>query len=126
MLEIKADLGDRTRKAYESKDLQALQEIIKDYDRVEERLEVFYKAYRKQWYIENKGFGWEVQDMRLGGLKRRVRHCKERLMAYVAGEVEKIEELEEKRLDFLGNGEDFQKKPILYGYWDKAYTANIM
>lgn len=126
VLEIKADLGDRTRKAYESKDLQALQEIIKDYDRVEERLEVFYKAYRKQWYIENKGFGWEVQDMRLGGLKQRICHCKEQLMAYAAGEVAKIEELEEKRLDVMGNGENFQRKHLLYGYWDMAFTANIM
>lgn len=126
VLAIKADLGERTRKAYHSQDMQALRTVIKDYEAVEEKLEVFYRAYCKQWHIENKGFGFEVQDMRLGGLKQRVRHCKERLMAYVAGEVEKIEELEEKRLDFLGNGEDFQKKPILYGYWDKAYTANIM
>ena len=126
VLEIKADLGDRTRKAYESKDLQVLQEIIKDYDRVVQRLEVFYRAYRRQWYIENKGFGWEVQDMRLGGLKQRICHCKEQLMAYAAGEVEKIDQLEEKRLDFEGNGENFQSKPLLYGFWDKAFTANIM
>ena len=126
VLEIKADLGDRTRKAYESKDLQVLQEIIKDYDRVVQRLEVFYRAYRRQWYIENKGFGWEVQDMRLGGLTQRICHCKEQLMAYAAGEVEKIDQLEEKRLDFEGNGENFQSKPLLYGFWDKAFTANIM
>ena len=47
-------------------------------------------------------------------------------MAYAAGEVAKIEELEEKRLDVMGNGENFQRKHLLYGYWDMAFTANIM
>ncbi len=123
---IKAGLGERTRTAYHSKDLQALQAVIKDYEAVEEKLEVFYEAYRKQWHIENKGFGFEVQDMRIGGLKQRICHCRQRLMAFAAGEVQQIEELEEKRLDFEGNGDVFCQKPLLYGFWDKAYTANIM
>ena len=33
----------------------------------------------KEWFCENKPFGFEVQDLRIGGLKARVETCKNRL-----------------------------------------------
>ena len=86
----------------------------------------FYEAYKNQWYLENKSFGFEVQDARIGGLIRRVHHCKEILMDYLAGKITKIDELEEIQLDFEGNGENFSKKHLTYGYWDRIITANIV
>ena len=100
--------------------------LIAEYDIVEEKLNLFYEAYKNQWYLENKSFGFEVQDARLGGLKQRIRHCKEILMAYVAGEITQIDELEETQLDFVGNGENFERKHLTYGYWDRIITANIV
>ena len=42
--------------------------------------------------------GFEVQEARLGGLMLRVSSCRERLEAYLAGKIDRIEELEEKIL----------------------------
>jgi hypothetical protein len=126
VLAIKANLGTRTRSAYHAKDHAALKAVIGEYDAIEEKLDVFYEAYKKQWYHDNKGYGFEVQDARIGGLKQRIRHCKEMLIAYEAGKLTQIDELEEKQLDFEGNGENFSKKHLTYGYWDRIITANIV
>ena len=126
VLAIKANLGPRTRSAYEDKDHTALKKLIAEYEAVEEKLDIFYRAYCKQWYRENKGLGFEVQDAHIGGLKQRIRHCKEMLIAYESGQLSHIDELEEKRLDFMGNGENFTRKHMIYGYWDKIISANMV
>ena len=126
VLAIKANLGPRTRSAYYAKDYAALKALVAEYKAIEEKLDVFYEAYKKQWYKENKGYGFEVQDMRIGGLKQRIRHCREMLMAYESGELDRIEELEEKQLDFEGNGENFSRNHLIFGHWDKIITANIV
>ncbi len=43
----------------------------------------------------------------------RVRSCTERLQALYDGKIDRIEELEEKQLDFNGGGEVFGKEHIL-------------
>lgn len=126
VLAIKANLGPRTRSAYENKDHTTLKKLIGEYEAVEEKLDVFYRTYRKQWYKENKGLGFEVQDAHIGGLKQRIRHCKEMLIAYEAGQITHIDELEEKQLDFMGGGENFSQKHMIYGYWDKIISANMV
>ncbi len=94
VLEIKADLGIRTRKAYAKKDKQALKALSEEYAVCLARLENFYAKFKALWHKENKGFGFEVHDARLGGVMLRLKSCKERLLAYVNGEIEGIEELE--------------------------------
>ena len=49
---------------------------------------------------ENKAFGFEVQDLRLGGLRRRIQQTEKRLRGYLNGGAERIEELEGERLPF--------------------------
>ena len=97
-LEIKSDLGSRTRKAYLDQDRAALTALVNDYDELLRRLSAFFDAVQKLWYKENKPFGWEVQDLRLGGLERRVKTCKSMLETYLDGRLERLEELEEQLL----------------------------
>lgn len=126
VLSIKCDLGQRTRKAYSSGDKSEILELLKDYDILLEKLDIFYNAYREQWYKENKGQGFEVQDIRLGGLKQRTAHCKKMLEDYISGKMEKIDELEEKLLDYNGNGEEFQRKPVMENLWGRIVSANLI
>ena len=94
-LEYKAAIGLKTRRLYQANDKVALENLAKtDYVMAIERLEVFYKAFKKQWYIDNKGFGFEVQAARIGGLIRRLEDCKELLIEYANGNVKSIPELE--------------------------------
>ena len=124
---IKYALGARTRNAYQTADKKTLSNLVKDYKRCEKLLEKFYLAYRKVWYKENKPQGFDIHDLRLGGVARRLRSCRERLQDYVLGKVKNIPELEEKLLDFYGNGENFEKeKTPTYNTWINNASVNVM
>lgn len=123
VMAIKMELGVRTRAAYQE---GRTAEMLPDYRALLEKLERFYSVYRTQWLKENKPQGFEIQDIRLGGLIRRVKHCIWRLEEYAAGRLETIEELEEPVLDFRGTGKTLQPGPIRYNSWARAATANII
>ncbi|MBO5945625.1 MAG: hypothetical protein J6Q69_03360, partial [Clostridia bacterium] len=92
-----------------------------DYTQLEKRIKIFYKHFEKQWYMDNKPSGFEVQDGRLGALAQRVDACKRRLIAYVNGKLDKIEELECDILPFLGKEKGAQ---IAYTCYGRIATAN--
>ena len=126
VLAIKAELSQKTRVAYEAKDMDALRELLKDYKAVLKRLDKFYRAFRTQWFTENKAHGFDVQEIRLTGLMGRIKGCMERLQDYVDGKVSIIEELDEQQLDAMGNGTEFSKKPISLNSWKRTITTNVV
>ncbi|MCQ2451443.1 MAG: beta-N-acetylhexosaminidase [Clostridia bacterium] len=123
VLELKAEIGIRTRKAYKDNDKASLSEIIKDYNEILIRIEEFYVSFRKQWYNENKPQGFEVQDARIGGLIKRVSNCKDRLNDYVDGKINRIIELEEPMLEYRPNGAESWRKSILFNSWSETVTS---
>lgn len=126
VLAVKAQLGAKTRAAYQSGNREALQALVGEYRKALKKLEIFYRAYRTQWFVENKPHGFDVQDIRIGGLIARVRSCMERLQAYCDGKLEKIEELEDVQLDFWGNGDSFGHEHGCFNRWSSTVTANVM
>ena len=77
--------------------------------------------------MENKPHGFDVQDLRLGGLMKRLDSCRERLQELYDGSIEVIEELEEKQLDFFANSEEFVTGHRRYCFaWGKIATANTI
>ena len=70
-----------------------------------QKIQTLRKAHRAAWMQYNKPFGWEVHDIRYGGLAYRFETAKERINDYLDGKLEVIEELEEKRLRYDGRGE---------------------
>ncbi len=123
VLAIKADLGQRIRKAYAAGDRKGLEKAADDCDALQPLLEEFYEAFRAQWMVENKPQGFEVQEIRLGGLSLRLRSCGRTLRAYLKGELERIEELEEPLLDFKkGEG----GHPIVASRWNKIVTPCVL
>ena len=94
VLEKKATLSNRTRNAYEKGDKEQLKLLLADYEDVIKRIDVFHAAFYCLWSKENKAFGWEIHDVRIGGLIRRVKTCKERIEAYIVGQITEIEELD--------------------------------
>ncbi len=99
-LHYKATLGVETRKAYRAGDKKALKALLKKYALAEKGIGEFHAAFKNLWFKENKPFGWEIQDARLGGVRQRLATCRARLQAYLRGETDRIEELEEEILDF--------------------------
>jgi hypothetical protein len=92
---IKYDMGVKLRAAYKKRDKSALSVIVKDMDTLLRRLKKFEKLLQKQWMIENKPYGYEIQEYRLGGLMLRIKNCKARVKSFLNGEIESIPELEE-------------------------------
>ena len=98
---IKYDLGLRTRRAYEAGDKDTLRSLAEnEYKEVEKRLRLFYTAFRKQWMTENKPSGFDVQDIRLGGIIQRTASCRDRILDYVNGKIDSIGELDEPLLSW--------------------------
>lgn len=122
-LSVKAELGIKTRNAYKDGNKEDLKELLPIYDETERLIGKFYSAYESWWMWENKPHGFDVQDIRLGGLLQRVRHCKARLAAYINGETDIIDELLTPVLDSkCRTGKDLEY--IGGDYWENIVTAN--
>jgi hypothetical protein len=105
VLAIKFDLGLRTRRAYQTGDKAELERLANnEYARLPELIEAYTRAFEKQWFIDNKPFGFELQDNRLGGLVGRTNACRRRLLDYVNGKITRIDELELELLPYGKRG----------------------
>lgn len=103
VLEVKYELGLRTRLAYESGDKAELERLAKnEYPEVVKRLKAYALAAEEMWCYENKPCGFDIQDHRFGGIIQRTESCRRRILKYVAGKVDSIPELEEKLLPYPG------------------------
>lgn len=117
----KYDLGLRLRKTYKAGDKKTLLELATtNMSSVMRKIEAFYLALRRQWMSENKPFGWEVQDIRLGGLLRRVQSCQTIVKEYCTGQTDCIAELEAEILPLDGTpGPDY-----FFNLWSKTVTTS--
>ena len=123
-MKIKYDLGFRTRKAYDSKDKEQLQIVIKDHSTAIRNVKEFIEDFRKMWFTDSKPHGFDIQDIRLGGVVQRLKANRERLIAYANGEIEVIPELEEKLTPVLFGNE--QKKIPTFNSYDGCCSTNIL
>jgi len=99
VLDLKARLGLRIRKAYKDGDVEGLRTIISDMKKLVKLLRIFYTKFSDLWYRENKPFGFEIHDARIGGLICRIDACRTRLEKYI-DDGEPIEELENELLPY--------------------------
>ncbi len=100
-LAIKADLGLRTRNAYQQGDRANLKALTRDYKKCIARIDDFYQSYRRIWLATNKPYGWELQSVRFAGLTERLKDCRVRILDYLSGKIDCIPELEEKLLPYV-------------------------
>ena len=105
-LEKKADFGVRLKKAYDAKDKDALSVLLAECDEIKARIFALAEAHKKAFYAFNKPFGYELHDIRYGGMMARIVSTKERIAAYLAGEVDRLEELEQERLPYRPDMEE--------------------
>lgn len=122
VLAIKYELGYRTRVLYQAGDKVGLSQVISDYERTIANVESFYTAFQKMWLKTNKPHGFDVHDIRIGGLLQRLKSGKKRLELYLQGEIDKIEELEEKLINALACEEE--KRIPRYHFYKGIATVN--
>lgn len=124
VLSIKYELGLKTRKAYEIDDKDALCSLAQnDYTKLIRLLKEYGDIYEKQWFLDNKPCGFDVIDLRIGGITRRTESCKRRILDYVHGKIDSIPELEEKILPYPGAKAE---EPTYITNPAKFLTANVL
>mgnify|MGYP004448794619 CR=1 FL=1 len=119
-LSIKADLGVRLRNAYKQGNKPVLKDIVnKDIPLLIKIIDIFGASTRTQWMYENRPFGYDVIDGRLGYLKNRLESTKLTVNQYIGGTLERIEELETEILPF--NGHDYE---TCWNWWVQTVTVH--
>ncbi|WAR62233.1 hypothetical protein PtB15_14B328 [Puccinia triticina] len=102
VLGLKCHLRDRLVHAYRQNDREELVALagpgpLSRLSRLRALCDQTWKYHRDLWMLMYKPFGWEVLDLRYGGLRARLESMHERLMAYLDpcnSSVVRIEELE--------------------------------
>jgi len=103
VLEVKCDAGICLKAAYDDGDKAELARIADEVlPEIGRRLSEFIATYQKQWLTDNKVFGLDVLEVRFGGLERRLITARERIHAYLSGEVDSLPELAQARLRYDG------------------------
>lgn len=102
ILSEKADLGIRIKNAYDQKDLSTLDRICEEIiPRLTKKM-WHLKLLREQlWLHDAKPFGYELLDIKLGGVITRLESNRRRIRSYLDGNVPSLEELEQPRLPYF-------------------------
>ena len=126
-MEYKFDLGVRTRKAYREGDKKQLEYLAdKVYPLVIRRIKKFYEAQREYWYLENMPNGFEVEDVRFGGLIQRLTNCRKLLKDYCAGKLSHLAELEQKIIDYIDGSDTYTTGAFMEnGYTDEVSVLSL-
>ncbi len=109
VLSIKTELGVKLRNAYRSDDKEALYSLLSDLKKLPKLVNKFYDAFLYQWNKESRPHGFDVQDIRIGALLKRIESTTKKVSDYLSGNTDSIPELNETLLCFMGHGDDFEK-----------------
>lgn len=129
LLEEKADFGLRLKAAYDRRDKAALAAMVAECRTVIRKVKKLRESHRASWMAYNKPFGWEVHDIRYGGLIARFETVAERVGAFLAGELARVEELEATREYIHTESEQMEDKfagTFLALKYASYATANIL
>lgn len=121
----KTTFSKRLRRAYMAGDRQTLQAMQKKLPELQQKIEDFRRVFRILWMKDNKGFGFEVMDLRFGGMAARCQTAYDVLEDYLCGRLERIYELEEERLPYWADAleEEHRYAPWFF-HWSKSFTEN--
>ncbi|WP_407946113.1 beta-N-acetylhexosaminidase [Paenibacillus athensensis] len=101
VLKHKSELGLTLKRAYDQGDRDALRHAARHkLPQIAEAVRELREAHRRQWLSRFKPFGWEVLDIRYGGVISRLESAARRLSDYTEGRIARIEELEQERLPY--------------------------
>ena len=125
VLILKVDIMDELRIAYQDNNKEKLNEILIKLNKLKTTFDKFYFALYEQYHLEAKGNGFDVIDIRLGGVLQRIKTTIRKLNDYLKYGT-KIDELEEIMLDFYGNVYSyFHPNDIVDNSYIKISSINV-
>ena len=124
---MKAEIGNRLRRAYTEGDRVVLEEVRKAVPDMICRLDTLHSIFRQNWLRENKIFGFDVQDIRFGAQRARLLYTEEVLGQYLSGETDSIPELEAPSLYMDCRREDEEKSlHFCTQWWNQIVTVGVL
>ena len=126
VLKYKYDLGLELHEAYKAKDFLKLRKLDKRIGRCISKLNLFYKAFFELYLWENKPYGFEVQDIRIGGLIQRLKGIRLRINDFLDDKVDSIPELEEDFVKVFEINRDIPIQNMWCPTWEKIVTVNVI
>ncbi len=95
VLARKVALRQRMENAYRQGNRRALTALAgQDVPALQRAVRALWRCHRAMWMDTYKPFGWEVMEHRYGGLMARLETVRQRLLDYLAGRIDRIEELD--------------------------------
>ena len=95
---MKAEIGLQLKEIKEKKDVEQIRSFLPKLDWIQTNVDLLRQKHRDIWFTAYKPFGWEVIDIRYGGVITRIDTIKYRLNEWLDGRIDQINELDEKRL----------------------------
>ena len=125
VLILKVEIMDELRIAYQDNNKEKLNEILIKLNKLKNTFDKFYFALYEQYHLEAKGNGFDVIDIRLGGILQRIKTTIRKINDYLKFGT-KIDELEEIMLDFYGNVYSyFHPNDIVDNSYIKISSINV-
>lgn len=122
VLAVKYELGVKVRRAYREGNREELQCLAdNEYAILPSLIKKYQAAFEKQWMRDNKSYGFDVQEIRLAGVRARVESCRRRLYDYLNGKIDRIDELETELLPYGA-----REKSLLENGADRMMTSNVL
>lgn len=120
----KGDMGIRLKKAYDAGDRAELERMAgQEIPECCHCLETLRSKREEIWMEDCKAFGYELLDIRIGGVATRLRSAAGRIQAYLSGRVEHLEELEEPRLLYRYRSEGASRQLCWESFWQKIISG---
>ncbi|HHX62857.1 MAG TPA: beta-N-acetylhexosaminidase [Epulopiscium sp.] len=125
VLAIKTHVGINIRAAYKEDNQEKLETYANVFlPELIRAVETFIKVYKKQWMKENKSFGLDVFDIRIGGLLQRIKTAKLLIEQYLNNEISCIEELEEEILAYSSSYNEPGQFDLNVSLWHTIATPS--
>ncbi|GAB6928304.1 beta-N-acetylhexosaminidase [Paenibacillus sp. JCM 10914] len=126
VLKRKSEIGIALKSAYDAHDLDTLRHMAKSVlPAISQAVQELRIAHRTQWHKMFKPFGWEVIDIRFGGVITRLDTASFRILEFAEGRLARIEELEQERLVFSTTNRDNHKGVGWCSHYYRMASPNV-
>lgn len=123
VLARKATLGIEVKEAYHHGDREQLRRLIQRFDDCIDQVERLKDMREEIWFSECRPLGFEVLDIRLGGVRVRLESGKKRLEAYLSGKITEVEELDEPMVVYSRDTENADHRLCMCWSWQNIVSA---
>lgn len=124
IVSVKCELGGRIRRAYLEGDRETLACIAgEELPDLRKKVQKMHELREEIWNDEFKPNGYEVLDIRLGGVETRLKSARRRICDYLDGKIQNLTELEETRLPYYTNEEE-KIEPVKCNLWENIVSAS--